>query len=117
MLDMGFMPDVRGTTELLPQDRQTLMFGATLPPDIESLSRRFQRDPEMVEVARQLPPATLEQTLYPVGKHLKIRLLIHLLQTEPSLSRVLVSTENKVETDIVARKLTEAGVRLASMHG
>ena len=117
MLDMGFMPDVRRIFDLLPVERQTLLFGATLPPDIESLSARFQTAPELVEVARQLPPATLEQRLYPVGRHLKIPLLIHLLRTEPGLTKVLVFAETKVETDVVTRKLGEAGLRVAAMHG
>jgi ATP-dependent RNA helicase RhlE len=117
MLDMGFMPDVRRIFELLPAERQTLMFGATLPVDIESLSARFQNRPELVEVARQMPPATLEQRLYPVGRHLKIPLLIHLLRTEPALTKVLVFAETKVETDVVDRKVGEAGIRVAAMHG
>jgi ATP-dependent RNA helicase RhlE len=117
MLDMGFLPEVRRILSLLPHERQTLLFGATLPPDIEGLSRKFQRDPEIVEVARQLPPETLDQRLYPVGRHLKLPLLLYLLKNEPALSKVLVFTETKVETDIVARKLEESGLKVASMHG
>lgn len=117
MLDMGFMPDIRRIVDMVPEERQTLMFGATLPPDIESLSHRFQKEPELVEIARQLPPATLDQALYPVGKHLKTALLVHLLRSDPDLSKVLVFTETKVETDVVARRLTEAGVSASAMHG
>lgn len=117
MLDMGFLPDVRRILSLLPQERQTLLFGATLPPDIEGLSRKFQRDPEIVEVARQLPPETLDQRLYPVGRHLKLPLLLHLLKTDVDLSKVMVFTETKVETDTVSRKLEESGLKVASMHG
>lgn len=117
MLDMGFMPDVRRIFELLPDSRQTLLFGATLPADIESLSARFQDRPELVEIARQLPPATLEQRLYPVGRHLKLRLLAHLLGSEPALTKVLVFTETKVEADVVTRKLAAACIVVDAMHG
>ncbi len=117
MLDMGFIPDIRRIIGMVPDGRQTFLFGATLPPDIEQLTRRFQREPEMVEVARQLPPETLEQELYPVGRHLKLPLLVHLLKSDPDLSKVMVFAETKNETDIVARQLLAAGLKVASMHG
>jgi ATP-dependent RNA helicase RhlE len=117
MLDMGFIPDVRRIFGLLPTERQTLLFGATLPSDVETLSAQFQRDPELIEVARQLPPVTLEQRLYPVGRHLKVPLLVHLLRQDPDLVKVLVFAETKAETDVVARRLEAAGLRVAAMHG
>nr|MBA3532887.1 DEAD/DEAH box helicase [Ardenticatenales bacterium] len=64
MLDMGFLPEIRTIVRKLPTERQTLLFSATMPPAIQSLSMDFQRDPEVIEVARQLPPATIEQHLY-----------------------------------------------------
>ncbi|MFN2251447.1 MAG: DEAD/DEAH box helicase, partial [Anaerolineae bacterium] len=117
MLDMGFLPDVREILHTLPSARQTLLFGATMPPAIESLSLQFQRDPVLVEVARQLPPEGIEQLLYPVGKHLKVPLLVHLLTHDRSLERVLVFTERRTEADLVSKRLRDAGLEVAAMHG
>jgi len=117
MLDMGFLPDVREILRHVPDERQTLLFGATLPPPIESLSLQFQRDPVLVEVARRLPPDTIDQKLFPVGKHLKLPLLVHLLTNDPDLRRVLVFTERRSEADVVARRLQDAGLKVAVMHG
>ncbi|MDQ4074729.1 MAG: DEAD/DEAH box helicase [Chloroflexota bacterium] len=117
MLDMGFLPDIRSILNRVPRERQTLLFSATMPPPIESLSLEFQRNPQVIEVARRKPPESIEQFLYPVEKHLKTALLLHLLAHDEEMSRVLVFTETKVEADILARKLREAGVQVALMHG
>jgi ATP-dependent RNA helicase RhlE len=117
MLDMGFLPDVRAIIRELPADRQTCLFGATMPPAIEALSRQFQDDPVLIEVARQLPPEGIDQRLYAVGRHLKLSLLVHLLERNPGMDRVLVFTERRSEADVVARQLEESGVSVAVMHG
>jgi ATP-dependent RNA helicase RhlE len=117
MLDMGFIDDVRRIAALTPRDRQTLLFGATMPPEIEYLSADFQRSPLVVEVARRLPPASIEQVLYPVGRHLKGPLLAHLLERDPAMESVLVFVDTKRDSDIVARQLQEMGVMTSVMHG
>jgi len=117
MLDMGFLPEMRRILRLVPEQRQTLLFGATLPPDIESLSHQFQHEAGLVEVARQLPPATIDQVLFPIGRQLKVPLLVHLLKHDPAFAKELVITETKVETDIVEKRLREAGINVAAMHG
>lgn len=117
MLDMGFLPDVRKILSRVPADRQTMMFSATMPQAVQSLSLDFQRDPVVIEVARQLPPAQIEQKLYPVERHLKIPLLEHLLKEDEGMRSVMVFTETKAEADIVHRKLSELGFDPAIMHG
>jgi ATP-dependent RNA helicase RhlE len=118
MLDMGFLPDIRTVFSHLPRKRQTLLFSATMPPAIESLSLDFQNDPKLIEVARRTPPATIDQILYRVERHLKTPLLLHLLENQQEeMRRVLVFTETKSEADILERKLREAGVSTALMHG
>jgi ATP-dependent RNA helicase RhlE len=117
MLDMGFLPDVREILHNLPTERQTLLFGATMPPAIESLSLQFQHDPVLVEVARRLPPESIKQQLYPVGRHLKVPLLVHLLTHDREQQRVLVFTERRTEADLVTRRLRDAGLQVAAMHG
>ncbi|MCB9172566.1 MAG: DEAD/DEAH box helicase [Ardenticatenales bacterium] len=117
MLDMGFLPDVRTILRDLPRERQTLFFSATMPPPIESLSLEMQREPVLVEVARQKPAEGIEQLLFPVERHLKLDLLLHLLRRDAAMGRVLVFTETKSEADIVGRKLKEQGVNVEVMHG
>ncbi|RIL11214.1 hypothetical protein DCC79_05670, partial [bacterium] len=117
MLDMGFLPDVRTLIRNLSRDRQTSLFTATMPPEIQSLSMEFQREPQVIEIARRRPPEQIEQVLYPVGKHLKPALLAHLLKTDPSMTSVLVFTERKVDADILARQLRQSGIPVALMHG
>lgn len=117
MLDMGFLPDVRTALRFLPRERQTMLFTATMPPEIESLSMEFQREPVLVEIARRKPPESIEQLLYPVGKHLKAPLLIHLLLRDRTMTSVLVFTERKIDADVLARQLRQSGIKLALMHG
>ncbi|MCB1886367.1 MAG: DEAD/DEAH box helicase, partial [Rhodocyclaceae bacterium] len=117
MLDMGFLPDVRTILRFLGEDRQTLFFTATMPPEIESLSLEFQREPVVVEIARRKPPESIDQLLYPVGKHLKAPLLVHLLKSDPDMKSVLVFTERKIDADVLAKRLREEGLKVALMHG
>jgi len=117
MLDMGFLPDVRAIIRQLPTKRQTMLFTATFPPEIESLSLEFQNKPRTVEIARRKPPESIDQRLYPVGRHLKAPLLVHLLETDATMDRALIFTERKVDADVLARKLRQDGVSVALMHG
>ncbi|MGB0389005.1 MAG: DEAD/DEAH box helicase, partial [Ardenticatenaceae bacterium] len=117
MLDMGFLPEIRAIIHRLPSERQTLLFSATMPPGIERLSMDFQQHPQLIEVARQLPPETIDQRLYPVEKHLKAPLLIHMLEADETMSTVLIFTETKSEAEVVARRLQRANFSIALMHG
>lgn len=117
MLDMGFLPDVRKILNRVPGARQTMMFSATMPQAVQSLSLDFQREPVLIEVARQLPPSQIDQKLYPVERHLKVPLLEHLMKQDLGMRSVMIFTETKSEADIVHRKLTELGFDPAIMHG
>lgn len=116
MLDMGFLPDIETIVREVPQRRQTMLFSATIPQPIVSLSRRFLEDPVRVELNTDTPPETIEQTLYPVPKHLKTKLLIHLLQDE-TVDSGLIFTRTKQTADVLARKLRETGLTPAVIHG
>ena len=73
MLDMGFLPDVRRIVEQISTDRQTLLFSATLPPEIERLAAWVLRDPVLVEIgARRSPAETVTHAVYPVAAEQKI---------------------------------------------
>jgi ATP-dependent RNA helicase RhlE len=116
MLDMGFLPDIETIVRRMPAERQTMLFSATMPAPIQSLTMRFMRRPVRVEIDNARPPEMLRQQLYPVPKHLKLQLLAALLRGA-SVESTLVFTRTKQDADVVARKLAEAGFSVAAMHG
>lgn len=117
MLDMGFLPDVHRIVDAVPRDRQTLLFSATMPPEIERMSRDIMRNPVRISVSPpHRPPATIRHEVYPVPAHLKTSLLVRLLGREDMLS-VLVFVRTKRRADRVARQVAQAGFPVARIHG
>lgn len=116
MLDMGFYPDIKQIVGWMPQERQTMLFSATMPPAISALARQFQRDPVSIEIDVARPPAAIQQALYPVPRHLKVPLLLAMLK-QIEVKNMLVFTRTKVEADIVTRQLEEARISVACIHG
>jgi ATP-dependent RNA helicase RhlE len=116
MLDMGFLPDIRRVVRALPPKRQTLLFSATLSPEIEAVTHEFLRAPKTVQIGRRANPAdTVTQFVYEVPKHLKTALLVHLLR-EPSLNMVLIFSRMKHGADRIARGLEAKGITTATLH-
>lgn len=117
MLDMGFIHDVRKVIDRLPEERQTLLFSATMPTDIVELAQRILDDPVRVEVT---PPATtverIDQSLMLVEKSDKRDLLSHVLE-DLTIDRVLVFTRTKHGADRVARHLDKQKIKAAAIHG
>lgn len=117
MLDMGFMPDIRRVIAKLPAARQTLLFSATMPPDIRGLADSILRDPVKVEIAAVKATTELvEQSVYHVEKRHKSSLLAHLVHKTP-IKRALVFTRTKHGADRVVRHLFQAGIRAEAIHG
>jgi ATP-dependent RNA helicase RhlE len=107
MLDMGFLPDVRRIVEKIPTDRQSLLFSATLPPEIERLAAWVLRDPELVEIgARRSPAETVAHAVYPVAAEQKFDLLMALLQ-RTNFDSVLIFCRTKQNADRVAHFLKQ----------
>jgi ATP-dependent RNA helicase RhlE len=116
MLDMGFLPDIRRIVKLLPRKRQTLLFSATLSGEIEALTHEFLHHPATVQVGRRSNPAeTVTQVAYEVPKHLKLALLVALLN-QPGMESVLVFSRTKHGADRIARKLEASGIKSATLH-
>ena len=116
MLDMGFMPDVRRIMASLPRDRQTLMFSATIPPDVERAVREFMRDPVRICVDPPATPASgIVQMLYPVMADQKLELLVTIL-TKTKITSVVVFTRTRSRADQVARFLENRGMPVALLH-
>jgi ATP-dependent RNA helicase RhlE len=115
MLDIGFLPDIRRIVRLLPRDRQTMLFSATLEP-IVALAREVTRNAVRVEVAETVTPDAISQALYPVAEHLKLDLLKKLL-ADTSLDSVLVFARTKRRADRLVSNLKRAHISAAVIHG
>jgi ATP-dependent RNA helicase RhlE len=116
MFDMGFLPDIRRILALLPRQRQSLLFSATMPAAVRHLVDETLRDPVTVAVDRSAPPETVAHALYPVEAHLKTDLLLALLKHWDA-RRVLVFTRTKHRAKRLAEKLDGRGLFVASLQG
>ena len=116
MLDMGFIHDVRRVIKELPEQRQTLLFSATMPDAITTLSKRILHDPIRVEVTPESTTVErIDQSVMLVEKSDKTKLLASVL-TDPEIERVLVFTRTKHGANRVVRKL-ERTVSAEAIHG
>ena len=116
MLDMGFMPDVRKIIDRCPKTRQTMLFSATVPPEIEQLCRWALRNPETIEIGqRRMPAETVTHALYPVDVGQKQALLEELLR-RTDYDQVLIFCRTKNGADRVARNLQNQGHSVAVLH-
>ncbi|MFW6056110.1 MAG: DEAD/DEAH box helicase [Chloroflexota bacterium] len=116
MLDMGFLPDIRRILKLVPGKRQTLLFTATMPAEIERLARDFMYKPELIRMGRQAPVSGLSHALYPVIQPQKADLLIELLrriETGP----VLVFTRTKHAASRLSERLKRKGFNATCLQG
>ena len=117
MLDMGFIHDMRKIIKLLPVDRQTLFFSATLPAEVRDLADSMLRDPLEVKTTPQATPAeTVDQSVFFVAKKEKKALLVKLLKEEAT-GRVIVFARTKHGADKLHRDLDKLGIRAAAIHG
>ena len=116
LFDMGFLPDIRTILKCMLQERQTLLFSATMPNDIKHLAKDIMRDPVTVQIGRIEPAITVNHTLYPVKQHLKTTLLIELLRCT-EMESVLIFARTKQRTENLAQQLKKAGFKATSMQG
>jgi ATP-dependent RNA helicase RhlE len=116
MFDMGFLPDIKRILKQLPAKRQTLLFSATMPPDIKKLAEDILINPTTVQVGNTAPPVTVSHALYPVEQHLKTALLLELLQHTDTES-VLIFTRTKHRAKRLGEQLEKAGYKSASLQG
>jgi len=117
MLDMGFAPQINRIVSELPKYRQTLLFSATMPPEVEALARKYLRKPLVVQVGiRSAAASTVTHAVYPVPREKKNALLVELLTGDKEHESVLIFTRTKHGADRVVRDLEKAGVRATAMH-
>ncbi len=116
MFDLGFFPDLKRIIARLPVERQTLLFSATMPPDVARLTKTIMRNPASVSIGAQgTPVADVTQTIYPVPAHRKSALLLHLLE-QMEMPSVLVFTRTRRGAHRLAKTLATAGYGVGELH-
>ena len=116
MLDMGFVNDVRRIVGGLPKKRQTLLFSATISPEVKTLAADMLKSPKVIQIGRPRNPIdTITQHIYSVEKALKMDLLLHMIEDWRMFS-VLVFSRTKYGADKINRRLKRAGVVAVSIH-
>ena len=117
MLDMGFIHDVKKILKWLPRKKQTMLFSATMPPEITELVNSLLHDPVRVAVDPVSSPVeAIQQSVYFVDKNNKTKLLAYLIR-ELDVKNALVFTRTKHGANKVARDLAKAGITAAAIHG
>ncbi len=121
MLDMGFLPDLQRIINLIPAQRQTLLFSATFSPEIKKLAQSYLRNPVTVEVARQNAAAdTVSQVVHMVSAGEKQRAITTILEarTRQGLSRqCIIFTNSRLGCAKLSRALERDGIKAGAIHG
>jgi ATP-dependent RNA helicase RhlE len=115
LLDMGFAPAIRRIITQLPAARQTLLFSATMGPEVADLVRAATRDPQTIRLSSDRPAETIAHAIVPVAEEQKMMALLELLRRERA-GAVLVFTRTKHRADRVAQRLEREGARVARLH-
>jgi ATP-dependent RNA helicase RhlE len=116
MFDMGFLPDVRRILQALPAKRQNLLFSATMPAEVRSLTSQLLRQPHVVELAHSRPAETIEHALYPISADQKVDLLRHLLSAD-GFTSAIVFLRTKHRARKLARDLKALGHDAVALEG
>ena len=117
MLDMGFINDIKKLLKVLPKKRQSLFFSATMPGNIQKLSREILYKPQKVEVTPESTTAeTVQQVVYFTNRTDKRKLLLHLLKN-PELDQVLIFERTKRGADRLSKDLSKKNIRAVAIHG
>lgn len=117
MLDMGFIDDIETILKKTPEDRQTVLFSATMPQDILELTKKYQRNPELIKVVhKELTVPSIEQLYFEVKERMKPEILTRLIDMySPKLSLVFCNTKRKVDELIL--QVQARGYSAEALHG
>ncbi len=117
MVDMGFAPDLRRILRLLPKERQTLLFSATMPPDLNTVAKEALRNPARIDLAPPSRPAAgITQAVYPVSRDKKTDLLDAMLSKD-EVGSVIVFVRTKHGADRLTKLLLRRGNSVTTLHG
>lgn len=117
LLDMGFLPDVERIIGNIPQNRQTLLFSATIPFEVNHLAQKYMNDPVDVAAQPYVDPTKLTQFYFSVSDSLKFSLLVHLLKQNKSNDLSMIFCNTRRYTDFVAKNLNNSGIKAIALHG
>lgn len=116
MLDMGFMPDIKRIVAHIPTERQTLLYSATMPPEMEKLGRSFSHNAELILAGpRNTTARSVRQVVYKVEKTEKLRLLVHVLNHSDTGSTIVFS-RTRHGAERIAKQLSRQGIEAARIH-
>lgn len=115
MLDMGFLPDIKRILRHVPTHRQTMLFSATFPKEIEHLAAQTLHKPKRVAIGLARPVHTVAHTLFPVSQHLKRGLLIKLL-AQTDTNSVLIFTRTKHRARRLVKQIMRSGYTVTGLH-
>jgi len=116
MLDMGFLPDMKKIISWLPEKRQTLLFSATMPNEIQKLAGSIMQNPATVEIERSKPSQSVEQRAYRLLSKQKVS-LVKKIFNDIKWDSCIIFTSTKKGTDELQRLLKSEGIKAASIHG
>jgi ATP-dependent RNA helicase RhlE len=117
MFDMGFINDVKKIVATTPQTRQTLLFSATMSPEVKSLTAGIQKNPIMIQIGKPRNPIeTITQHVYMVRKDAKMDLLLSMLTGDSKMDCVLVFSRTKHGADKISKRLERAGIQSVAIH-
>lgn len=117
MLDIGFRPDIEKILRQCPQERQTMLFSATVPPPIERLAQRYMHEPETLNFSpKDVSVETIEQKYFTVEHHRKFALLLALLEREQP-QQAIVFCRTKRRTDNIEQRLKKQLSSVGCIHG
>jgi len=115
MFDMGFLPSIKRILKLVPARRQTMLFSATFPAEIEQLAAQSLRQPKRIAIGLSRPVQTVTHALFPVPQHLKAGLLLELLKRTDTAS-VLIFARTRHRAHRLSQQIAHAGYRVTSLH-
>ena len=117
MLDTGFLEDIQKIFSLIPGERQTLMFSATMPPAIRNLAKEILKEPEYIDITtEERIPKDIEQSFYVVEESERRDALIRLIDTEEP-ERAIVFCRTKIEVDELQSALASCNYNVKALHG
>jgi superfamily II DNA/RNA helicase len=109
MLDMGFIDDLKTIISYLPEDRQTLMFSATMPPMIGKLGKQIMKNPAEISLSISKPAAGVDQKIYLTHDNQKVKTLCHILSERKDFDSIIIFAGTKSKVSEIAQQLTRAG--------
>ncbi|MFH1774428.1 MAG: DEAD/DEAH box helicase [Methanobacteriota archaeon] len=116
MLDMGFIRDITAIIGHIPRNRQTLLFGATIPGEIRELAERFMKNPEIFRSGNGIEEPKVEQTYIEVRKNEKFQMLLALLKREDPFSAIIF-TNTQIMADVLSKNLYKNRINAWAIHG